>query len=114
MDISRTYGYYQGQQYSLDTIKKKYPKLSNQVFIAKSEFDLSFSKSIKNIDTLMGKYDGWKSIKKDIIKNIHTKLDLSNLTYNESIDFIDMVNQRAKGNIETPVLETLLMLKPKL
>jgi len=112
MDISRTYGYYQGQKYSLDTIKKKYPKLSNQVRIAKSEFDLSFSKSIKNIDTLMGKYNGWKSIKKDIIKNIHTKLDLSNLTYNESIDFINMVKQRAKGNIETPVLETLLMLNP--
>lgn len=112
MDISRTYGYYQGQKYSLDTIKKKYPKLSNQVFIVKSGFDLSFSKSIKNIDTLMGKYDGWKSIKKDIIKNIHTKLDLSNLTYNESIDFINMVKQRAKGNIETPVLETLLMLNP--
>lgn len=112
MDISRTYGYYQGQKYSLDTINKKYPKLSNQIVIAKSEFDLSFSKSIKNIDTVMGKYDGWKSIKKDIIKNIHTKLDLSNLTYNESIDFINMVKQRAKGNIETPVLETLLMLNP--
>jgi len=112
MDISRTYGYYQGQQYSLDTIKKKYPKLSNQVFIAKSEFDLSFSKSIKNIDTLMGKYDGWQSIKKDIVNNIHNKLDLSNLTYNESVDFLNSVKRRAKGNIETPVLETLLMLNP--
>lgn len=110
MDISRTYGYYQGQQYSLDTIKNKYPKLSNQVFIAKNEFDLSFAKSIKNIDTLMGKYDRWNSIKKDIVKNIHTKFDLSNLTYKESIDFINMVKQRAKGNIGTPVLETLLIL----
>jgi hypothetical protein len=112
MDISRTYGYYQGQQYSLDTIKKKYPKLSNQVLLAKSEFDLSFSRSIKNIDTLLGKYDGWKTTKKEIVENIHAKLDLSHLTYNESIDFINTVKQRAKGNIETPVLETLLMLNP--
>ena len=113
MDISRTYGYYQGQLYSLNTIKKKYPKLSNDIFIARSEFDFSFSKSIKNIDTLMSKYDGWKSIKKDIIKSIHTKLDLSNLTYQESIQFIQLVRQRAKGKIESSVLETLLMLNPE-
>ena len=113
MDISRTYGYYQGQLYSLNTIKKKYPKLANDVFVAKSEFDSSFGKSIENIDTLMDKYDGWKSIKKDIVKNIHTKLNLSKLTYQESIQFIQLVKQRAKGNIETPVLETLLMLNPE-
>lgn len=113
MDISRTYGYYVGQTYTLDKIKEKYPKLSNQIFIAKTEFDLSFSYSIKNIDTLLNEYDGWKSIKKDMIKNVHTKLDTSNLTYNESIQFIETVKHRAKGNIESPVIETLLMLNPK-
>lgn len=110
MDISRTYGYTIGQNYTLDKIKEKYPKLSNDVLIVKSEFDLSFSKSIKNIDTLMGKYDKWNNIKEDIKKNIHSKLDLSNLTYNESIEFINTVKNRAKGQIESPVLETLLML----
>jgi len=113
MDISRTYGYYEGQQYSLNTIKKKYPKLSNQVLLAKSEFNLSFSRSIKNIATLLDKYDEWESTKKDIIKSIHKKLDLSNLTYSESLKFIQTVKERAKGNIETPVLETLLMLNPE-
>jgi len=113
MDISRTYGYCIGQTYTLDKIKEKYPKLSNQIFVAKAEFDLSFSNSIKNINILMNKYDGWKSIKKDMIKNIHTKLDTSNLSYNESIQFIETVKQRAKGNIESPVIETLLMLNPK-
>lgn len=113
IDISRTYGYYIGQTYTLDRIKEKYPKLSNQIFVAKTEFNLSFSNSINNIDTIMNKYDGWKSIKKDMIKNVHTKLDTSNLTYNESIQFIETVKHRAKGNIESPVIETLLMLNPK-
>jgi len=113
IDISKTYGYYQGQLYSLNTIKKKYPKLSNDVFIAKSEFDSSFGESIKNIDKIMGKYDSWNSIKQNIIKSIHTKLDLSNLTCKESIQFIQLVKQRAKGNIKTPVLETLLILNPE-
>ena len=99
MDIGRTYGYYMGQNYTLDKIKEKYPKLSNDILIVKSEFDLSFSKSIKNIDTIMGKYEKWNEIKKDIKKNIHSKLDLSNLTYNESIEFIKTVKNRSKGQI---------------
>ena len=113
MDISKTYGYYQGQLYSLNTIKKRYPKLSNNIFIAKSEFDISFSKSIKNLDNIMSQYNYWKSIKKDIIKNINITLDLSHLTYQESIRFIQLVRQRAKGKIESPILETLLMLNPE-
>lgn len=110
MDISRTYGYYIGQNYTLDKIKEKYPKLSNDIFIVKNEFDLSFSKSIKNIDTIIGKYEKWNNIKEDFKKSIHSKLDLSNLTYSESIEFINTVKNRSKGQIESPVLETLLML----
>lgn len=112
LDISRTNGYIIGQTHALDTIKKKFPDLSNQVFIAKSEFDLSFSKSIKNIDTTMSKYDGWESIKKNMAEDIAKKLDYSNLTHNESVAFIETIKQRARGKIETPILETLLMFDP--
>ena len=48
--MSRTYGYYLGQTYALDTIEKKYPSLKNQVFLAKNEFDLKYSKSLKEIE----------------------------------------------------------------
>lgn len=112
LDISRTNGYIIGQTYAIDAIKKKFPNLSNQVFIAKSEFDLSFSKSIKNIDTEMSKYDGWESIKKNIAEDVAKKLDYSNLTHNESVVFIETIKQRARGKIETPILETLLMFHP--
>jgi hypothetical protein len=112
LDIARTNSYIIGQTYALDTIKKKYPNLSNQVFIAKSEFDLSFSKSIKNIDTTMSKYDGWESIKKNMAEDVVKKLDYSNLTHNESVAFIETIKQRARGKIETPILETLLMFHP--
>ncbi|MDX4013242.1 hypothetical protein Q6A86_09620 [Aliarcobacter skirrowii] len=39
MDISRTYGYTIGQNYTLDKIREKYPKLSNDILIVKSELD---------------------------------------------------------------------------
>lgn len=111
-EVARTYGYVSGQTYSLDAIARKYQNLSNQVFLAKSEFDLSFSKSIENIDTTMAKLDGWKTFKKNIPDMLAKQLDFSNLTYNESAAFLEVVKQRAKGEIETPVLETLLMFNP--
>jgi hypothetical protein len=113
MNMSMAYGYYLGQSYTLDKIKEKYSQLSNDVLIAKTKFDLSFGKSIKNIDTIMGKSPEWKNIKEKIKEKIHSKLDVSYLTYNESIDFINTVKKRAKGKIASPVLETLLMLNPK-
>jgi hypothetical protein len=113
MNMGMAYGYYLGQSYTLDKIKEKYPQLSNDVLIAKTKFDLSFGKSIKNIDTIMGKSPEWKNIKEKSKEKIHSKLDVSYLTYNESIDFINTVKKRAKGKIASPVLETLLMLNPK-
>jgi hypothetical protein len=113
MNMSMTYGYYLGQRYTLDKIKEKYPQLSNDILIAKSKFNLSFDKSINNIDTIMGKSPEWNNIKKKIKERIHSKLNVSHLTYNESIDFINTVKKRAKGKIASPVLETLLMLNPE-
>ena len=55
MDMSKTYGYNMGQTYVLDTIKKKYPNLKTQVFLAKNEFDLKYSRSIKEIELNLSK-----------------------------------------------------------
>jgi hypothetical protein len=112
LDISRTYGYYQGQLYTLNTIKEKYPKLANKVEMAKIKFDLSFGDSIKNLNTIMNQYEKWKSIKKDIVADMRKRLNLNNMSYQEADNFIHVVEKRAEGKIESPVLETLLMLKP--
>lgn len=87
--------------------------MSNDVFLAKSEFDSSFLKSIKNIDIIIGKNDIWQSIKKDMIQSIHAKVDMSNLTYQKSVNFIKLVRQRARGKIDSPILETFLILNPE-
>lgn len=112
MDISRTYGYYQGQLYTLNTIQKKYPDLANQVFVAKTKFNLSFGDVTQHVDLIMDKYPEWKSIKKSIVANTRKKINLDGLTHRQAVNFITAVEQRAKGKVESPVLETLLILKP--
>ena len=53
--MSRTYGYYIGQTYTLDNIKKKYPNMQNEILLIKNDFDLKYLKSIKDIEQFFTK-----------------------------------------------------------
>lgn len=110
--MSRTYGYYLGQTYALDTIEKKYPSLKNQVFLAKNEFDLKYSKSLKEIELDFSKNmtkEQWNDYKLNLNNQLKKQLNYENLTENEALNFIQEVKLRTTGNIESPVIETLLM-----
>ncbi len=113
LHASKTYGYHIGQEYTLDEISKKYSSLSNDVLLARSEFDLSFASSFKNLDEYMQKNlgSGWGEIKKTFKKRITDTLKNQRMTKRLAIQFIDTVKKRAKGEIESPVLETLLIFK---
>lgn len=114
MDISRTYGYYLGQSYTLNNIKKKYPSLKNYVHQAQNEFKLVYGSSVENMDSYMSSLSQgtWKELKKKFSLEISTHINV-NISRNDALGFIEEVKLRAKGNIETPVLETLLMFNPK-
>ena len=112
MDMSRTYGYYLGQNYALDTIENKYPNLRNQVFLAKNEFDLKFSTSLKEIEKDFSKNmtkKQWDDYKVNIKKKIAEQLNYDNINQEDSMNFNQDVKSRALGNIESPVIETLLI-----
>lgn len=115
MDMSRTYGYYIGQTHVLDLIEKKYPNLKNDVFLAKNEFDLKYLKSIKEIEQsflkIMTKKQ-WDEYKVNLKNKIKEQLKYDYITQQESLNFIQEVKTRATGNIESPVIETLLMFNP--
>lgn len=115
MDMSRTYGYYIGQTHVLDLIEKKYPNLKNDVFLAKNEFDLKYLKSIKEIEQsflkIMTKKQ-WDEYKVNLKNKIKEQLKYDYITQQESSNFIQEVKTRATGNIESPVIETLLMFNP--
>ena len=115
MDMSRTYGYYIGQTHVLDLIEKIYPNLKNDVFLAKNEFDLKYLKSIKEIEQnflkIMTKKQ-WDEYKVNLKNKIKEQLKYDYITQQESLNFIQEVKTRATGNIESPVIETLLMFNP--
>ena len=114
MDMSRTYGYYLGQSYALENIEKKYPNLKNEIFLVKNEFDLKYLKSIKEIEQFfmnsMSRKE-WNDLKSKVSNGIKKQLN-TNISYEEALESIQTGKARIKGDIESPVIETLLMFNP--
>ncbi len=111
MDMSRSYGYSKGQTYVLDAIEKKYPSLKTQAFQVKHEFDLKYSKSIKEIELNLSKNMSekqWNDYKSNFKKEMQKQFNYDNITQDEALNFMEEVKSRTKGNIESPVIETLL------
>jgi len=115
LQVSRTYGYYLGQQYTLDYISDKYPSLSINVLLAQKEFSYSFSNSLENMNKFMIDLFGfkWKNIRKNMQDAMYKtlKVEISSMDKSKAIRFVDEVKNRAKGDIESPVFETLLLFK---
>ncbi|WP_156360631.1 hypothetical protein [Dethiosulfatarculus sandiegensis] len=112
-DIAQAYGFYLGQIYSLGEISKKYPSISGLAKIAKLEFWATFESSIEGMDTLMAKHVQceWKEVKKQLASQIKNHINIEQISETQARQFVELVRERAKGAIESPVIETLLLFK---
>lgn len=112
-DIGQAYGFCLGQDYSLSKISKKYPHMSGLALVAEKEFSATFKSSIEGMDVLMSKHakTEWDKIKGQLTNQIADSINIEQITESQALQFIELVRQRAKGNIESPVIETLLLFK---
>ena len=108
--LSTAYGYLKGQQFTLDRIKKEYPELNIEVIRCELEFSLSFKNAAKRIENKLKEIFGneFKSYEINTISELTEILNSQKITKELSLAFIEDVKLRAKGKIESPVLETLL------
>lgn len=109
--VSEAYGYITGQEYSLDLIKKEFPQFEMSILKAQMSFNSTFGKSKVGMRKYLTEYLGQNEFNEYEAKLIsEMKKILGNQTYTEEIatNFISEVESRAKGNIASTVLETLL------
>ena len=109
-DLSRTLGFIMGQRFTLNIIKVEYPNLALQAQVAESEFESSFSNAEKNIiyalqEILKEECPEFLEILEQQINEI---LSTQQLNQEVAARFIAEVESRARGEIPSPVLETLL------
>lgn len=109
--VSEAYGFITGQEYTLKFIKKEFPEYELQILHAEMSFNSTFGKSKLEIKKYLTEYLGQIEFNKyDDKLQTAMKNMLGNQTFNEEnvTNFISEIESRAKGNIASTVLETIL------
>lgn len=108
--LSRTYGYLWGQQFTLDRIEKAFPDMATEVRRCEMEFSLSFGKAEQRITDTLKLWMGneFYRYKTQMKEQIESLLANQSLSREVARNFLGEVYSRAKGEIESPVLEVLL------
>lgn len=115
LNTSIGYGYLSGQDILLNTIANEYPDLARDAYLAEIRFNTKFpnlkDKHFKVIESLDN-----PEINREVdksTKELQTLLATynQNLSKSEAIAFISEVNRRAKGEIESPILENFLVVQ---
>jgi hypothetical protein len=114
-DLGQTYGYYSGQKLSIEWIQREFPALSARASQAQMAFELVFKASYSNIENELRKLLGqqWPAFKRQMLQGLENNLVSAPISITQADTFIRTVRLRAKGQIETPVLETLLTYNPQ-
>lgn len=109
--VSEAYGYLIGQDYSLNIIKNKFPQLGPNIKIALMTFYSTFSNSKQGMKNYLLGYlseSEFNMYEESTKAEINKSLSDQTFTEKSAKAFISEVESRAKGNIISPVLETLL------
>lgn len=108
------YSFYLKQKMSLEFVSQRFPSLKDYVDNTLREWNREFISSIDNIDSALNASlgDGWKKTK-DANYEKYTRVDYSGTTEDQARQFVDVVNDRTYGRIQSPIMETLLIWNPK-
>lgn len=110
IDLSKTLGFIMGQRVTLNWIKKEYPNLVLQAQLVETEFETSFGNAEKNINCAIQEIlkEEYPEFLETLEKQGKALVSSLRLNQEEATRFIAEVGSRARGEIPSPILETLL------
>jgi len=110
-DLGKTLGFIMGQRFSLNIIKTEFPNLALQAQVVESEFETSFGNAEKNIKNALQEIlkEEYPEFLETLEKQGNALLSSSlQLNQDFAANFIAEVEARARGEMPSPILETLL------
>lgn len=109
-----TYSFYLGQLHTVNEIFNNHPTYRMNAKTAQDLWNMNFKSSINNIVSELKENYGTRFDEFEIdILDIINKVDYSEVTSNDIEYTIELINKRAKGDMPSPFLETLLAFNPK-
>jgi len=113
-ELMWTYGYCDTQNYVTERIKQTAPAHAGEVMAAKHRFDAVFGTAAKAVEVELKKLSGkdWPKVRS--IAQESNRKAYANRPFSEQEirNFIEALNRRAKGEVDSPALETLLSYHP--
>jgi len=109
-DLSKTVGFCMGQRFTLERIKKAFPDLALQTQRSMLEFKASYGVAEENIKKVLQSMlkKQYSEYLLKMQKQIKSILSSQAFTRQDAINFLSLVDLRSKGQIPSPILETLL------
>lgn len=110
VDLSRALTYIKGQRFSLNLVKREYPDLALYAQKADLEFKASFGNAEQNSSKVLKEIlkEKYSEYLIEMEKKFETILSSQQWNSESATNFITEVESRAKGNLPSPILETLL------
>ncbi len=105
------YAYWLGQEYTLSFIKDKFPQFELNAIRAENSFNNSFGKSREGIKKYILKLLGVKNsseLEEKVLDEIKKFTNSKSYSELDILNVIAEIENRAKGGIPSPILETLL------
>ncbi len=109
-DLSKTVGFIMGQRFTLNIIKAEYPNLALLAQVAESEFESSFGNAEKNINYALQEIleEEYPEFLETLEKQGSALISSQQFNQEVATNFIAEVELRSRGEIPSPILETLL------
>lgn len=109
----QAYSFYLKQKMSLEYVISRFPNLKEKAEGAMNEWNREFLPSVVCIDSVLNLSlkEEWKK-NKDELYDKFIRVDNSNVTEENAKEYINVVNDRSFGHIQTPVMETFLVWQP--
>ena len=110
-----TYGYLYAQELILNKIENTYPELKYDVANVRARFNLTFPNITNKTKGLIFSINE-KNVGKefnDLESGVDSKVNvlINNISKEEAVRFLNTINERAKGNVDSPILENLLSIQ---
>lgn len=116
-DLAKTYGFCYGQRLSLAQLRQMFPDLDGAIMMTEMQWNTAFKEAEAGVEARLKAFGSrqWEDARIKMVAQLAPFLKEQNrkVTRETAISFLDVVQQRAKGVIDSPNREMLLASDPK-
>jgi len=116
-DLAKTFGFCYGQRLSLTQLRQMFPDLDAQIMLTEMQWNSAFKEAEAGVEARLKAFgpDQWEDTRAKMIAQFEPVLKQQNskATREIAINFLEVVQQRAKGALDSPNREMLLASHPK-